>query len=44
MFDLLIVGGYIILQEPIHEIKKLNIGIKNGIIAYIGDSVMGARS
>lgn len=44
MFDLLIVGGYIILQEPIHEIKKLNIGIKNGIIAYIGDSVMGAKS
>jgi hypothetical protein len=25
MFDLLIVGGYIILQEPIHEIKKLNL-------------------
>lgn len=44
MLDLLIVGGYVILQEPIHEIKKLNIGIRNGIIAYIGDSVMGAKS
>lgn len=44
MFDLLLIGGHVILQDPHREIKKVNIGIKNGNIAYIGDSAIHAKN
>ena len=40
MLDLLIINGLVVTQNQKREIKQVNIGIKDGIITYLGNEII----
>lgn len=43
MLDLLIINGLVITQNQKREIKKINIGIKDGKITYLGNEIISSN-
>lgn len=40
MVDLLIINGLVVTQNQTREVKRINIGIKNGKIIYLGNEIV----